>query len=33
MKFIGDFYQIGIVVRDIDQAIQNYQKLLGIGPF
>lgn len=29
----GDFYQIGIVVRDLDRAIAQYRSLLGLGPF
>lgn len=30
---IGDFYQIGIVVPNIDQGMDDYRKLLGLGPF
>jgi hypothetical protein len=30
---IGDFYQIGVVVADIDQGIEHYRSLLGLGPF
>lgn len=33
MEFSGDFYQIGIVVRDIDQGMDHYRNLLGLGPF
>lgn len=33
MNFKGDFYQIGIVVRDIDQGMEHYRQLLGLGPF
>ena len=33
MRFEGDFYQIGVVVRDIDQGMEHYTKLLGLGPF
>jgi methylmalonyl-CoA/ethylmalonyl-CoA epimerase len=29
----GDFYQIGVVVRDLDRAITQYRSLLGLGPF
>jgi len=33
MNFQGELYQIGVVVRDIDQGMENYRRLLGIGPF
>lgn len=33
MNLQGDFYQIGIVVRDIDEGMAHYQELLGVGPF
>lgn len=33
MKFEGDFYQIGVVVRDIDAGMAHYRDLLGLGPF
>ena len=33
MKFTGDFYQIGVVVRDIDAGMAHYRNLLGLGPF
>lgn len=33
MRFEGDFYQVGVVVRDIDQGMEHYSKLLGLGPF
>lgn len=33
MRFEGDFYQIGVVVRDIDQGMAHYSRLLGLGPF
>jgi hypothetical protein len=33
MKFEGDFYQIGVVVRDIDAGMEQYRRLLGLGPF
>ena len=33
MQFTGDFYQVGVVVRDIDQGMEHYTKLLGLGPF
>lgn len=29
----GDFYQIGVVVRDIEEGMARYGKLLGVGPF
>lgn len=33
MQIPGDFYQIGIVVRDIDEGMETYRRLLGLGPF
>lgn len=30
---IGDFHQIGVVVSDIDQGMEHYRSLLGLGPF
>lgn len=33
MRLQGDFYQIGVVVRDIDAAMDQYRRLLGLGPF
>ena len=33
MNIEGDFYQVGVVVRDIDKAMEQYRKLLGLGPF
>lgn len=33
MIFEGDFYQIGVVVSDIDAAMDHYRRLLGLGPF
>ena len=30
---LGDFYQVGVVVRDIDEGMAHYRKLLGLGPF
>lgn len=33
MNFKGDLYQIGVVVRDIEQGMEYYRKLLGLGPF
>jgi methylmalonyl-CoA/ethylmalonyl-CoA epimerase len=33
MQFSGDFYQIGVVVRDIEKAMAQYRALLGLGPF
>jgi methylmalonyl-CoA/ethylmalonyl-CoA epimerase len=33
MKFQGDLYQIGVVVRDIDRGMEHYRQLLGLGPF
>jgi hypothetical protein len=33
MELQGDFYQIGVVVRDIDAGMAQYSRLLGLGPF
>lgn len=33
MHIEGDFYQIGVVVRDIEKGMSHYSKLLGLGPF
>ena len=33
MKIQGDLYQIGVVVRDIEQGMTHYRDLLGLGPF
>jgi methylmalonyl-CoA/ethylmalonyl-CoA epimerase len=33
LQLKGDFYQIGVVVRDIDQGMERYRRLLGLGPF
>lgn len=33
MNLNGDFYQIGVVVHDIDEAMKRHQRLLGVGPF
>lgn len=33
MDLKGDFQQIGIVVRDIDEAMPRYRQMLGVGPF
>jgi len=33
MQISGDFYQIGVVVRNIDQGMEQYRRLLGLGPF
>ncbi|GGC02869.1 hypothetical protein GCM10011494_21710 [Novosphingobium endophyticum] len=33
MQFKGDFYQIGVVVHDIDRGMEQYHRLLGLGPF
>lgn len=33
MELKGDFYQIGIVVRDIEEGMARYRQLLGLGPF
>ena len=33
VTFSGDFYQIGVVVRDIDAGMAHYRNLLGLGPF
>jgi methylmalonyl-CoA/ethylmalonyl-CoA epimerase len=29
----GSFYQIGVVVRDIEVGMEHYRSLLGLGPF
>ncbi|MFV0645928.1 MAG: VOC family protein [Sphingomonadaceae bacterium] len=29
----GDFYQVGVVVRDIDEGMDRYRRLFGLGPF
>ncbi|WP_052223681.1 VOC family protein [Novosphingobium malaysiense] len=29
----GDFYQVGVVVRDIDEGMARYSQLFGLGPF
>ncbi|GAC1577736.1 MAG: hypothetical protein NVS3B5_09980 [Sphingomicrobium sp.] len=33
MPVEGDFYQIGVVVRDLDPGMAQYRTLLGLGPF
>jgi hypothetical protein len=33
MKFDGDLYQVGVVVRNIEQGMARYRALLGLGPF
>lgn len=33
MLVAGDFFQIGVVVRDIDEGMARYQQTLGVGPF
>lgn len=33
MRFEGDLCQIGVVVRDIDKGMEQYRKLMGLGPF
>ena len=33
MEFKGDFYQVGVVVRNIEQGMAHYRDLLGLGPF
>ena len=33
MDFTGELYQIGVVVRDIEQGMAQYRRLLGLGPF
>jgi methylmalonyl-CoA/ethylmalonyl-CoA epimerase len=33
VHFLGDFYQIGVVVRNIDEGMERYRRLLGLGPF
>jgi methylmalonyl-CoA/ethylmalonyl-CoA epimerase len=29
----GDFFQVGVVVRDLDCGMEQYRRLLGLGPF
>lgn len=33
MNIDGDFYQIGVVVRDIDAGMARYRSMFGLGPF
>lgn len=33
MHPLGDFYQVGVVVRNIEEGMERYRKLLGLGPF
>jgi len=33
MKIRGDFFQIGVVVRDLERGMAHYRDLLGLGPF
>jgi hypothetical protein len=33
MQFEADFYQVGVVVRDLEQGMEAYRRLLGLGPF
>ena len=33
MPIVGEFQQIGVVVRDIEQGMARYRELLGLGPF
>lgn len=33
MHIEGDFYQIGVVVKDIDAGMAHYRDMLGLGPF
>jgi len=33
MLFEGDFYQVGVVVRDLERGMEQYRTLLGLGPF
>ena len=33
MRFEGDFYQVGVVVRDLERGMEQYRTLLGLGPF
>lgn len=33
MRFEGNFYQIGVVVRDLERGMEQYHKLFGLGPF
>lgn len=33
MNIVGDFYQIGVVVKDIEAGMAYYRNLFGLGPF
>ena len=33
MNIAGDFFQIGVVVRDLERGMAHYRDLLGLGPF
>lgn len=33
MNLQGEFYQIGVVVHDLDAGIDHYRRLFGLGPF
>lgn len=33
MKFEGDLYQIGVVVRNLEAGMAQYSTLLGLGPY
>jgi len=33
MQIEGDFYQVGVVVRDLERGMAQYRALLGLGPF
>lgn len=33
MTLVGDLYQVGVVVRDIDAGMRRYRETLGLGPF
>ena len=33
MHIDGELYQLGIVVRDLDAAMDHYRRVLGVGPF
>src|SRR4029079_7488170 len=33
MGLQGDFYQVGVVVRDVEAGMARYRALLGLGPF
>lgn len=33
MPVHGDFFQIGVVVRNIDEGMERYRTLMGVGPF